>query len=157
MDPGFHGDDKFGVGNEISRYFNFYSKLKDYIPIFEMVSILNFKQQKIKNFKFGLYAEYLVMLIYNLKFYSVLKHRMRNYAGEIDVICQRGKQLVFIEVKARKNEVDDILCTSFQQNKIRKAAEIYLAANPKYRNFDLRFDLVVVRPWKFPEIIENAW
>lgn len=118
---------------------------------------MDFKQQKIKNFRFGLYAEYLIMLIYNLKFYSILKHRMRNYGGEIDIICQRGKQLVFIEVKARKDKIDDILCTPLQQNKIRKAAEIYLAANPKYRDFDLRFDLVVVRPWRLPKIIENAW
>jgi putative endonuclease len=97
------------------------------------------------------------MLIYSFKFYSVLKHRMRNCAGEIDIICQRGKHLVFVEVKARKDKVDDILCTSFQQNKIRKAAEIYLASNPKYRDFDLRFDLVVVRPWQWPQIIKNAW
>lgn len=82
---------------------------------------------------------------------------MRNYGGEIDIICQRGKQLVFIEVKARKDKIDDILCASSQQNKIRKAAEIYIASNPKYRGFDLRFDFVIIRPWRWPEIIENAW
>lgn len=118
---------------------------------------MNFKQQKIKNFRFGLCAEYLVMIIYNLKFYNVLKHRMRNYSGEIDIICQRGKKLVFVEVKARKDIKDDIICSSFQQNRIKKAAAIYLAANPKYQDFDLRFDLVIIRPWRLPEIIENAW
>lgn len=115
------------------------------------------KKDKVKSFKFGLYAEYLVILLYSIKFYNILQHRMRNYAGEIDIICQKNRQLVFIEVKARKDEVDDILCRAFQQNKIRKAAAIFLQKYPKYRDFDLRFDLVIIRPWRWPLVIENAW
>lgn len=82
---------------------------------------------------------------------------MRNFISEIDIICQRGKTLVFIEVKARKNDVDDVICSKFQQQKIIRAAEIFLQQNPKYKNFDLRFDLVIVKPYKFPTIIKNAW
>lgn len=115
------------------------------------------KKDKIKSFKFGLYAEYLVMLLYSLKLYNIIKHRMRNYAGEIDIICQKGRQLVFVEVKARKNEIDDVLCGVFQQNRIRKTAEIFLQRYPKYKDFDLRIDLVVIRPWRWPLVIKNAW
>ncbi len=109
------------------------------------------------NFRFGLLAEYLVMLLYRLRFYSVIGHRKRNYAGEIDIICQRGKLIVFIEVKARGNELDDVLCKANQQNRIRRSAEVFMQRNRKYDGFDMRFDLVVVRPYKMPQIIQNAW
>ncbi|MBP7189879.1 MAG: YraN family protein [Rickettsiaceae bacterium] len=108
-------------------------------------------------YKFGLYAEYFVIFIYMLRFYKILKHRMRNYASEIDIICVRNRTLVFVEVKARTSDVDDILCSMSQQKKIRRAAEMFLYANPKYSGYDIRFDLVVVRPYKFPQIIQNAW
>jgi len=109
------------------------------------------------NFKFGLLAEYLVMLIYRARFYSVLAHRNRNHAGEVDIICQRGRLIVFIEVKARGDEIDDILCTSKQQDRIRRSAEVFVQRNRKYHGFDMRFDLVVVRPYQWPQIIQNAW
>ncbi|MES2215333.1 MAG: YraN family protein [Pseudomonadota bacterium] len=111
----------------------------------------------ITNFRFGLFAEYFVMVWYMLRFYNVIAHRKRNFAGEIDIICQRARSLVFIEVKARSSKFDDVLCTPYQQNRIRRTAEVFLQNNPKYQNFDMRFDLVVIRPYKLPEIIENAW
>jgi putative endonuclease len=111
----------------------------------------------ITNFRFGVLAEYFVMLLYQLQFYSILHHRMRNIAGEIDLICQRGKLLVFVEVKARSSNFDDILCTNAQQQRIRRAAEIFIQRNTKYSQYQIRFDLVIIRPYKFPKIIKNAW
>jgi putative endonuclease len=108
-------------------------------------------------YRFGLLAEYLVMFLYCVKFYSVIAHRKRNYAGEIDLICIRGKTLVFIEVKARSDDTDDVLCTIHQQERIRRAGLIFVQGNPKYRDFDMRFDLVLIRPYRWPQVIENAW
>lgn len=109
------------------------------------------------SFKCGLYAEYFVMLIYKLSFYSILAHRMRNFISEIDIICQRGRTIVFVEVKWRSSDVDDVFCTHFQQEKIKRAAIIFLQRHPKYKNCNLRFDLVLVKPYRFPRIIKNAW
>lgn len=109
------------------------------------------------SFRYGLYAEYLVMLIYKLRFYSIIAHRMRNFVSEIDVICQRGRTIVFVEVKWRSSEIDDVLCTIAQQQKIRRAAEVFLQKHSKYREYDVRFDLVLVKPYKLPKIIKNAW
>jgi len=111
----------------------------------------------ITNFRFGILAEHFVMLLYIVRFYSILRYRMRNFAGEIDIICQRGRSLVFVEVKARRSYFDDVLCTEFQQARIKHAAEVFLQNNPKYNGFDIRFDLVIIRPYKLPQIIKNAW
>lgn len=111
----------------------------------------------LNSFKFGVFAEYLVMLLYMLQLFSILHRRMRNIAGEIDIVCQRGGLIVFVEVKARSNDLDDVLCTPWQQQRIRKAAEVFLQRNPKYSTCDVRFDLVVIRPYKLPQIIKNAW
>lgn len=111
----------------------------------------------LSTFRFGLIAEYIVMLLYTLQFYSIIGHRKRNVAGEIDVICHKGKQIVFVEVKARGNNLDDVLCSKYQQSRIRRSAEIFMQRNSKYNCFDIRFDLVLIRPYKWPLIIKNAW
>lgn len=108
------------------------------------------------NKNLGLIAEYIVLIIYKLKFYKIISHRMRNYAGEIDLIAKRGKQIVFIEVKARTSDFDNKLISYNQQQRIKNAAKAFLFYN-NYSNFDIRFDLVVVRPFQIPEIIKNAW
>ncbi len=109
------------------------------------------------SYYFGIIAEFIVSFFYILKFYSVLERRYKNHLGEIDLICTRGETLVFIEVKARSNNIDDILCNPYQQQRIKNAALIFLQKNPIYQAYDLRFDLVVIRPYKLPQIIENAW
>lgn len=106
--------------------------------------------------RFGLLAEYLVIFIYKLGFYQILQHRMRNYAGEIDIIALRGKRVVFIEVKARSSDLDDRLVSFKQQKRIVRAAELFLSTNPKYRNYEIRFDVAIIKPYKLPVIIKNA-
>ena len=109
------------------------------------------------NFKFGLLSEYLVMLLYIFQCCSIIGHRVRNFAGEIDVICQRAKLLIFVEVKARSSTFDDVILKKQQQDRVRRAAEVFLQHNPKYNGFNMRFDLVIVRPYKLPQIIKNAF
>jgi putative endonuclease len=82
---------------------------------------------------------------------------MKTYVGEVDLVATRGRQLVFIEVKARKNGIYHGIVSENQQRRIVRAAEWFLSKNPKYANHDIRFDLVVVAPWSFPLIIKNAW
>ena len=51
-----------------------------------------------KSYRLGLFAEYLAMLIYKVKFYNIVHHRKKNFVGEIDIIACKGTQIVFIEV-----------------------------------------------------------
>lgn len=110
-----------------------------------------------KPYRLGILAEYLAIWIYKLKFYSIICHRKKNFVGEIDIIACRGKQLVFIEVKARNNNIVENIVPKRQQNRIRRSAELFLSKNNKYNGWDVRFDLVFIQPYKFPVIIKNAW
>lgn len=107
--------------------------------------------------KFGLLAEYIVAFYYLLHFFLPIKHRYKVPVGEIDLIMKRLGQLVFIEVKARKSEMDENIITLKQQQRITRAAEHFLARHPEYNNCHIRFDLVVVKPYSLPKIIKNAW
>jgi putative endonuclease len=82
---------------------------------------------------------------------------MKTYVGEIDLVALRGKQLVFIEVKARKNGICEDIISQNQQERITRAAEFFLSKNPRYTNHNIRFDLVFITPYKWPLIIKNAW
>jgi putative endonuclease len=110
-----------------------------------------------KKITFGLIAEYIALIVYMLKFYKILHHRKRYSVGEVDIIALRNNTVIFIEVKARRSNIDDRLISQNQQNRIQNAARFFLRSNVKYQNYDIRFDLVIVRPYKLPIIIENAW
>lgn len=102
-------------------------------------------------------AEIFVAFIYCLKFHKILAWRYKTKSGEIDLICKRGRRLVFVEVKARKTKIDDSFFGPNQKRRIQNTALLFMQRYPKYQSYDYRFDLVVVRPWTIPEIYENAW
>lgn len=108
-------------------------------------------------YSFGVFAEYIAAFCYLIRFYKILGHRVKTRMGEVDLIVLRRRTIVFIEVKARMKEIDEILCLPRQQQRIRHAAELFLQKNRKYQGYDIRFDLCVVRPYRWPQVIENVW
>jgi putative endonuclease len=108
-------------------------------------------------YRLGILAEYIVLILYKILFYRILHLRMKTYIGEIDLIALRGKQLVFIEVKARKNGIHEGIVSQDQQMRIKRAAELFLSQNIQYKNYNIRFDLVVISLRHWPLIIKNAW
>jgi putative endonuclease len=109
----------------------------------------------LSTYKFGIIAELYVYLIYLLRLYNPLHRRYRNYFGEIDLIFTKGRELIFIEVKARRSEEKEVL-TCNQIKRIKKAASYFLACNPGFRDYDVRFDLVIIRPWFRANILKNV-
>ena len=105
----------------------------------------------------GLISEYVAMFYYRCCFYSVIKHRERNYGGEVDFICQKLNNIVFVEVKARTSNFNQFICGYNQQQRIKKAAQIFLLQYPKYQGFNIRFDLVIIPSYFIPKVIRNAW
>ncbi len=106
----------------------------------------------------GLAAEKTAELYLRAKGYQLLQRRYRTPHGEIDLVMQRGRVIVFFEVKYRKNA--DIAAESIHmrnQMRVRQAAELYLQRHPAYDGFDIRFDALLMAPRRWPQHIENAF
>ena len=95
---------------------------------------------------FGLAAELYAYIYYSLCFYRILFWQFKIHKfGEIDLVAQRGNQLIFIEVKYRKQILDlEFLVHPSQIHRIKQMSKIFLMKYPKYANCDIRFDLVVI-------------
>ena len=104
---------------------------------------------------FGIIGEYAAILLYFLQFYQIIKHRFKTKVGEIDFICKKSNTLVFVEVKSRSHDYDEIICSKGQQKRMIRAAEWFLVKHPRYANYELRFDLVLVRPYLLPLVLKN--
>ena len=90
--------------------------------------------------------------------YRVLARRYRTPVGEIDLIARRGRRLVMVEVKARPTEaLARQAVPERQRRRIEMAARSFLAANPRYRDCAVRFDVIAVVPGRLPIMIPDAW
>ena len=82
------------------------------------------------------------------KGYRILARNYRGRGGEIDIIAQYKKTLVFVEVKARAYEAFGgplLAVTPAKQHKVALTAAQFLKANAV--KFDsIRFDVVCVLP-----------
>ena len=90
--------------------------------------------------------------------YRVLARRYRTPVGEIDLVARRGRRLAMVEVKARPTEaLARHAVPARQRRRIEMAARRFLAANPRYRDFTVRFDVIAVVPGRLPILIQDAW
>ena len=71
------------------------------------------------SFGLGNFAEYIILFLYKICFYQILHRRYKTYVGEVDLIVARGITLVFVEVKARKYGLHDVIVSSDQINLFR--------------------------------------
>ena len=92
------------------------------------------------------------------KKYKILEMNYSNVVGEIDIIAQIKKVIVFVEVKRRASNkygrpVEAVNPT--KQRKIRTVAEMYLAERHKELS-DVRFDVIEILDDEITHI-ENAF
>lgn len=118
-------------------------------------------QERVKKqraFKRGLWAELRALIYFRLSGYRQIARRFKRPVGEIDLIVRRGNQLVFVEVKARRS-LDEAAYSIYpkQQLRIRNAARAFVAENPRYQNFDMRFDALLVAGFWRIRHIAAAW
>ena len=77
--------------------------------------------------------------------YAIAARQYRCRWGEIDLIAEDGRYLCFVEVKERKNDSFGSAAEFVdrrKQNRLRTAAELYLAGHPT--QLQPRFDVVEV-------------
>lgn len=106
--------------------------------------------EKVSNYRRGVWSEMLAAFYLWCKGYRLRAWRYKTAMGEIDLIATRGRSLVFIEVKYRPDHDVALSAIRFASYpRLQAAAMQYLVRNPRFRDFDQRFDLVALAPgWR---------
>ena len=110
------------------------------------------------NYRRGLRAEFWAAAWLLLRGYRPVALRYATVLGEIDLIARRGRVLAFVEIKRRTTrETAAEAISAAQQRRIINAAEIFVDRHPRYRNFERRFDAVLISNANWPTHIKAAW
>ncbi len=108
--------------------------------------------------RFGRAAEALCVWRLRLAGYRILARRYRTPVGEIDILARRGATLAVVEVKGRESlDAAAESLSARQRTRIRRAAGHFLAARPATAGLAVRFDVMLVRPWRPPVHLIDAW
>ena len=109
-------------------------------------------------YRFGLRAETVCVWWLRAQGYRVLARRFKATVGEINIIARRGGLLAMIEVKARSGgDMAQAIPSQRQRRRITRTAEAFMARTPRLAGCDIRFDLMIARPWRRPRHIRDAW
>lgn len=106
----------------------------------------------------GRHAETAAALLLRVKGYRILSQRYKTPVGEIDLVACRGQLVVFTEVKWRSTL--DMALESVHpkaQARIGQAAAHWLSRQPKFANFNTRFDVIALAPWRWPVHLKQAF
>ena len=111
-----------------------------------------------RRLQYGRWAEAICALSLMLRGYRILARRYRTPLGEIDIVARRGGLIAFIEVKARRDlALAAHSVTPRQRRRVRRAAEAFLQRRPDLAGRDIRFDVMLVAPWRPPRHLIDAW
>ncbi|MFQ5450694.1 MAG: YraN family protein [Nitrospinaceae bacterium] len=115
--------------------------------------------------KFGKAGEEAAVAFLKKRGYRILKKNYRAAVGEIDIIAENQKVVVFIEVKSRANDAFGhpfLALTPSKQARLAKTARSFLAKH-KIEGRDVRFDVVGItgspenpETWKI-DLLEDAF
>ena len=99
-----------------------------------------------RNAALGRYGEERAAAYYRAHGYAVLERNWRCPAGEVDLICARGRTLVVCEVKARSRMTHGHpleAVTRAKQLRLRRLAAAYLRSQDRHWS-EVRFDVAAV-------------
>ena len=108
--------------------------------------------------RWGHVSEWLAAASLILKGYRIMKMRYKTKTGEVDIIARKGHLIIMVEVKARRTieEAFDAV-TVASQRRIESAGDLWLAQQKNPHLLSVRYDIIAVRPWKWPHHYENAF
>ncbi|CZT33901.1 YraN family protein [Rhizobium sp. 9140] len=106
----------------------------------------------------GALAEYFAALALMVRGYRIIAFRYRTKLGEIDIVARRGNLVACVEVKARPS-VDAAIFAVSEQSKarIRRASELWLQKQRDADRLSIRYDIIAVRPWRWPSHVQDAF
>jgi len=92
------------------------------------------------------------------KGYRILGRRVKTPVGEIDILARKGSVLAVVEVKARPTTTAATEAIGIRQRRrIERAAAWVLSSRPELAQADVRFDAVLVTPFRPPRHVVYAW
>lgn len=98
-----------------------------------------------KEMKLGQWAEQQALTVLEEQGYVHVQSNYHSRFGEIDLIVQKGQELVFVEVKARSKtrfaQAAETISYS-KQRKIAKTAMLFLQDHPHFQHYYCRFDVI---------------
>ena len=93
-----------------------------------------------------------------LKGYKILARNHKTKLGEIDIIARKRDLVAIVEVKARRDALQSIEAVGYHsQQRIKNAANLWLATQKDASLISLRFDIIAVQKWKWPKHFEDAF
>lgn len=105
----------------------------------------------------GHLSEYVAAALLMAKGYRILARRFQTTNGEIDLVACRRRHIAFVEVKRRPTfAACEAAITPRQRHRIRRAADLWLARNARFRNHDITFDLIFVARRSWPRHLPDA-
>ncbi len=110
----------------------------------------------LRAFRRGRRGEHIALIWLLAKGFWPLARRYRTRQGEIDIIARRGRLVIFVEVKAQAARPGEAL-TMRQQKRIERAARLFAARAALPGGWRGRFDAILIRPWRLPVHLADAF
>lgn len=105
----------------------------------------------------GRRGEWLAAWYLRLKGWRVLARRVRTPRGEVDLVVRRGRTVAFVEVKWRRDGAG--LDNAIDAARLRRVAAAAEALAPRYAGCaaQVRVDVMLMAPGRWPVHLANAW
>ena len=105
----------------------------------------------------GRRGEGLAALWLRLHGWRIVGRRMKLGLGEVDLVARRGRTVAFVEVKWRATDTE--LDLAIDERRLRRVARAAEALAPRFArpDDDIRIDVLLLAPRRWPRHIVNAW
>ena len=105
----------------------------------------------------GRRGEWLAAWYLRLKGWRILASRVKTPRGEVDLVARRGRLVAFVEVKWRTRPQElELAIDEYRLRRVAAAAEV-LSARYVRSGDDMRIDVLLLAPGRFPRHLTNVW
>jgi putative endonuclease len=106
--------------------------------------------------RLGHSAENIAAWALRLKGFRIVARRWSGRHGEIDLIAKRKDLIIFVEVKARRDELAAWAAIgSTKRSRMTSAIGQWVGQHVPPGRFSYRVDAMLVLPWRWPRHVQN--
>ncbi len=110
-----------------------------------------------RRYRSGHTAEILAAAFLMARGHRILARRFKTGSGEIDLITLKAGRVGFVEVKRRATMAEcEASITPKLRQRVRRAADVWMAKHPRDQQRACGFDIVFVLPWRVPVFMRDA-